>query len=78
MLSVMEILPWEKGCCGLVGRSAVEEAIYLAGLVEKVTVIHRRDELRAQKSYKSVLLLMIRLNLFGIQLLSHLKKRMGN
>ena len=60
------------------GDSAVEEAIYLAGLVEKVTVIHRRDELRVKKSYKSVLLLMIRLNLFGIQLLSHLKKRMGN
>ena len=31
------------------GDSAVEEAIYLAGLVEKVTIIHRRDELRAQK-----------------------------
>ena len=31
------------------GDSSVEEAIYLAGLVEKVTVIHRRDELRAQK-----------------------------
>ena len=31
------------------GDSAIEEAIYLAGLVEKVYVIHRRDELRAQK-----------------------------
>ena len=31
------------------GDSAIEEAIYLAGIVEKVYVIHRRDELRAQK-----------------------------
>ncbi len=31
------------------GDSAIEEAIYLAGLVNKVYVIHRRDELRAQK-----------------------------
>ena len=31
------------------GDSAIEEAIYLAELVEKVVVIHRRDELRAQK-----------------------------
>jgi len=31
------------------GDSAVEEAIYLAGLVDKVYVIHRRDELRAHK-----------------------------
>ncbi|MCL1950205.1 MAG: thioredoxin-disulfide reductase [Turicibacter sp.] len=31
------------------GDSAVEEAIYLAGLCEKVYIVHRRDELRAQK-----------------------------
>ena len=31
------------------GDSAVEEAIYLAGLCQKVYIIHRRDELRAQK-----------------------------
>lgn len=31
------------------GNSAVEEALFLANLCEKVTLIHRRDELRAEK-----------------------------
>lgn len=31
------------------GNSAVEEALYLSGICSKVTLIHRRDELRAEK-----------------------------
>jgi thioredoxin reductase (NADPH) len=38
------------------GNSAVEEALYLANLASKVTLIHRRDSLRAEKVLQERLL----------------------
>jgi thioredoxin reductase (NADPH) len=38
------------------GNTAVEEAIYLANLAEKVTLVHRRDALRAEKILQERLL----------------------
>ena len=38
------------------GNTAVEEALYLANLAEKVTLVHRRDELRAEKILQERLL----------------------
>ena len=38
------------------GNTAVEEALYLAGICSKVTLVHRRNELRAEKMLQDRLL----------------------
>jgi len=38
------------------GNTAVEEALYLANIASKVTLVHRRDELRAEKMLQGRLL----------------------
>ncbi len=45
------------------GNTAVEEALYLSNLCQKVTLIHRRDELRAEKILQNRLFDKININI---------------
>ena len=36
------------------GNTAVEEALYLSNIAAHVTLVHRRDSLRSEKSYKII------------------------
>ena len=56
------------------GDSAVEEAMYLTKFARKVTIIHRRDELRAAKSIQEKAFKTTNFTLCGIQLLRKLEE----
>lgn len=57
------------------GDSAVEEGTFLTKFADKVTIVHRRDELRAQNILQERAFKMIKLTLFGVIHLKQLMKR---
>ena len=49
------------------GNTAVEEALYLSNIASSVTLIHRRDSLRAEKILQDKLFKKENIKLCGIQ-----------
>ena len=45
------------------GNTAVEEALYLANIAAKVTLVHRRDQLRAEKMLANKLMINDKVNI---------------
>ncbi|MDO5356544.1 MAG: thioredoxin-disulfide reductase [Conchiformibius sp.] len=60
------------------GNTAVEEALYLANLAEKVTLIHRRDTFRAEKIMVDKLMQRVGEGKIELKLNAELEEILGN
>lgn len=60
------------------GNTAIEEALYLANLAEKVTLVHRRDSFRAEKIMIDELMQKVAEDKIALKLNSQLEEVLGD